>query len=130
MTATGTDPLSYQWRFNSADLPGATTSVYTRNNVQPAHMGSYSVVITNSAGGTNSSNAELTLIIPTPFLTTLSAGLIQWQGLSNLPYTVQGKTNLEETNWLTLGTASSAGASVSFTNQAEAPQQFYRVVYP
>jgi endonuclease/exonuclease/phosphatase family metal-dependent hydrolase len=130
VTADGTLPLAYQWRFNSADLPGATTSVYTRDNVQPAHMGSYSVVVTNSAGGTNSLNAELTLIVPPPFLATPSAGVIQWPGLSNLTYTVQVKTNLDETNWITLGTASSAGATVSFTNQAEAPQRFYRVVYP
>ena len=98
--------------------------------MQPAHVGSYSVVVTNSAGGTNSSNAELVLIIPPPSLTTPSAGVIQWQGLSNLSYTVQAKTNLDETNWMTLGTASSPGAGVSFTNQTEAPQRFYRVVYP
>jgi hypothetical protein len=130
VTADGTLPLAYQWRFNSADLPGATTSAYTRDNVQPAHVGSYSVLVTNSGGGTNSSNAELALIVPPPSLTTPSAGVIQWQGLSNLSYTVQAKTNLEETNWMTIGTASSPEAGVSFTNQAEAPQRFYRVVYP
>jgi hypothetical protein len=93
-------------------------------------VGSYSVLVTNSAGGTDSSMAELTLIVPAPFLTTPSAGVIQWQGLSNLLYRVQGTTNLNETNWLTLGTASTVGTSVSFTNPTEAPQRFYRVIYP
>jgi endonuclease/exonuclease/phosphatase family metal-dependent hydrolase len=130
VTATGTEELIYQWRFNSADLPGATSSVYTRHNVQPAHMGSYSVIVTNSAGYTASSTAELTLVVPPPFLTTPSPGLILWQGLSNLSYTVQAKASLDETNWVTLGTASSPGESISFTNQADAPRRFYRVTYP
>ncbi|TAL05569.1 MAG: hypothetical protein EPO07_03345, partial [Verrucomicrobia bacterium] len=48
--AGGTAPLSYQWRFASTDIGGATNSSYTRSNAQPAHAGSYVVVITNSAG--------------------------------------------------------------------------------
>ena len=130
VTATGTDPLSYQWRFNSADLSGATTSVYTRGNVQPADMGSYSVVVSNSARAVTSSNAMLRLIVPSPTMVMQSPQLLQWQGLSNLTYTVQARTNLEDTNWTTVGTASAPGANISFTNQADAPQRFYRVVYP
>ncbi|HOX56136.1 MAG TPA: immunoglobulin domain-containing protein [Candidatus Paceibacterota bacterium] len=61
VTATGTAPLGYQWRFNSAPIAGATGSAYTRASVQAAHAGSYSVVITNSAGSTNSANAVLTV---------------------------------------------------------------------
>ena len=69
VTATGTLPLSYQWLFNGADIPGATTSSYTRNNAQPTDEGSYSVVITNMAGSVTSSNAILTLNVP-PVITT------------------------------------------------------------
>ena len=130
VAADGTPPLAYQWRFAATPLAGATTSAYARSNVQPEHLGSYSVVVTNAAGSTNSSSAELSLIVPAPVLTSPAAGLLQWQGLSNLSYTVQAKTHLEETNWLTLGTASAPGVSISFTNQADALQRFYRVVYP
>jgi len=61
VTASGTAPLSYQWRFNTAPIAGATDSSYTRNNVQVADAGSYSVVITNTAGSTNSADAVLTV---------------------------------------------------------------------
>jgi hypothetical protein len=57
-------------------------------------------------------------------------GLIEWQGLSNFSYTVQGKTNIDDTNWTTLGTASSPTVDISFTNQPDAAQQFYRVTVP
>ena len=48
VTATGSAPLSYQWRFNSTSLSGATASTYTVTNAQPTNAGSYSVVVTNS----------------------------------------------------------------------------------
>ena len=42
-------------------MTNATDSILTITNVQPANAGSYSVVINNSAGSTNSSNAFLTV---------------------------------------------------------------------
>jgi hypothetical protein len=67
--ASGTAPLSYQWRFNGANIVGATGSSYTRNNVQTNDTGNYSVVITNSVNTIVSSNATLTVIVP-PSITT------------------------------------------------------------
>ena len=67
VTATGTEPLSYQWRLYGTNISGATTSSYTRNSVQPADAGPYSVVVTNIVGSVTSSNAILTVetvIIP------------------------------------------------------------------
>lgn len=129
--ADGTPPLSYQWRFNLADINGATAASYTRSNVQPAQIGNYSVIVSNSAGFTTSSNAALTLIIPQPVLTTSGAGVLQWAGLSNLNYTVQSSTNLATTNWTTLGTAASPDGVIWFTNApATETQRYYRVVYP
>ena len=61
VTATGTAPLSYQWRFNSSSIAGATDSSYTRANAQTNDAGAYSVVVTNSAGSVVSSNATLTV---------------------------------------------------------------------
>ncbi|HYG34280.1 MAG TPA: immunoglobulin domain-containing protein, partial [Clostridia bacterium] len=57
--AGGTPPLSYQWRFKGADLPGATTSSFTITNVQPAVLGNYSVLVTNSGGSILSPDAPL-----------------------------------------------------------------------
>jgi pectate lyase len=60
--ATGSDPLNYQWYYNTNTvLTNATDSTLTINNVQPANAGVYSVVVNNLAGSTNSSSAILTL---------------------------------------------------------------------
>lgn len=69
VTATGTAPLSYQWRFKGTNVSGATTSSYTRSNVQSTNAGNYSVVISNSVGSVTSANAALFINAP-PELTT------------------------------------------------------------
>ena len=50
VTATGTAPLTYQWRFNDADLAGRTGTNLVLSNIQPANLGSYTVVVTNASG--------------------------------------------------------------------------------
>ncbi len=59
VTATGTAPLGYQWRFNDTNISGATASTYTRSNTTPADAGNYSVVVSNAAGAVASTDAAL-----------------------------------------------------------------------
>ncbi len=59
VTAFGSAPLSYQWRFNGVDLPGATNSTYKVSNAQPANAGAYQVAVKNSVGTTLSAIANL-----------------------------------------------------------------------
>jgi len=62
VSATGTAPLSYQWRKNGANISGATSSSYTTPATTTADSGStFSVVVTNSAGSATSNNATLTV---------------------------------------------------------------------
>jgi Immunoglobulin domain/Immunoglobulin I-set domain len=61
-SATGTAPMSYQWRKNGASITGATSSSYTTPATTTADSGStFSVVVTNSAGSASSNNATLTV---------------------------------------------------------------------
>jgi hypothetical protein len=88
VVANGTPPLSYQWRFNGADIPGAISSTFTRNNVEPAHAGIYSVFVWNTAGNATSSGATLTVIQPD----TDSDGLPDWWELKYFGGLAQGDT--------------------------------------
>jgi hypothetical protein len=60
--ATGSTPLSYQWRLNSVALSGATSSSYTTNNAQTNNSGSYTCVVTNSYGSITTSVASVTVL--------------------------------------------------------------------
>ena len=57
------DP-TFQWRKNGVDIPGATDSTLTITSVTPSDAGTYSVVVTNSAGSATSDDATLTVTDP------------------------------------------------------------------
>lgn len=79
VNATGTAPLTYQWQFGAFAILGATNSSLTLSNVGPDDAGSYSVVVGNAWGATNSSAAVLSIIktlaiIAQPLNVTVTAG--------------------------------------------------------
>jgi hypothetical protein len=64
IVTTGTDPRSYQWRFNGVPVPGATGTSYTRTDVQSANdQGTYDVVITNTVAPYSASSTLCVLTI-------------------------------------------------------------------
>ncbi len=69
VTASGTAPLSYQWRKDGASISGATSSIYTIPSVVLSDAGSYDVVVSNAYGSVNSNTATLTV---NPITTSLS----------------------------------------------------------
>ena len=62
VAATGTAPLSYQWRKNGTAISGATSSSYTTPATTSADNGAqFTVVATNTAGSVTSNAATLTV---------------------------------------------------------------------
>ncbi len=59
--ATGTLPLTYQWRKDGVDLPGATTATLTLTRLSSTSAGAYTVAVGNSLGSTTSAPAKLIL---------------------------------------------------------------------
>jgi hypothetical protein len=63
VTAAGTG-LTYQWKRNGADIPGATAATYTTPAASFADNGAqYTVAISNAGGTVTSSAAQLTLTL-------------------------------------------------------------------
>ncbi len=81
VTATGTTPFGYRWRFNGLNISGATASNYSRTNAQCTNAGSYDVVVTNIAGSVTSGVASLTVISP-PTITVQPQGQTRAQSTS------------------------------------------------
>jgi len=67
VVAAGTGPISYQWEYNSSDLPGQTATNLVLNNVQTNQAGAYRVRVTNPLGSVLSSVASLTVLLPPTF---------------------------------------------------------------
>ena len=114
VTATGTAPLDYQWRFNGVDIFDATASSYTKTGVQSADAGSYSVVVDNSAGSVTSANAVLSVNVP-PSITTQPASQTVNAG-STVTFTVAASGTAPLSYQWTFNGANIAGATTaSFT---------------
>jgi hypothetical protein len=52
-------PVSHQWFFNGAAIPGATTASLSISNVQIASLGRYFVVVSGPGGNAASENADV-----------------------------------------------------------------------
>ncbi len=62
VAARSASPLTYQWRFNGADIPGATGTNITIVNAEPGHAGIYTVRVTNARGSVVSQPATITIM--------------------------------------------------------------------
>lgn len=62
VAATGVPAVSYQWRKNGQQVPGATGRSFVFNPAQASDAGNYDVVISNGVGAVTSSTAGLRVI--------------------------------------------------------------------
>jgi hypothetical protein len=61
--ASGINPIHYQWRFNGADVPGATNTTLALTNCQLSDAGIFDVAVSNSFGPVASAPAALGILI-------------------------------------------------------------------
>src|SRR5439155_3747136 len=88
-------PLVYRWRFNGANISGATNSALAFPAVSLANQGSYSVVVSNFSGAVTSAVAQLVVSVPVLVLNDASGPesssldfRLDIQPTSSLPITV------------------------------------------
>ena len=61
VVASGTSPLTYDWKKDGTSIIGATNATYTIGSAATTAAGSYTVVVSNSAGSVTSTAASLTV---------------------------------------------------------------------
>jgi hypothetical protein len=70
--------MTYQWRFNDVDIPGATTSTLTLQNIQNANSGNYQVLVTDGIGTVRSDIAVVVaLTAPIVIQAPLSQSVVE-----------------------------------------------------
>ena len=91
VTVTGTGPFSYRWRFNGANLPGATNAAFILPSVTTNLSGAYSVLVGNYEGAVTSDTASVAITsftgtLETPGLAWTTGGDAPWFSQTNITY--------------------------------------------
>jgi uncharacterized repeat protein (TIGR03803 family) len=104
VAVSGTAPFSYQWYFDGAPLSYGTNATLTLTNFSPAAAGSYSVAVSNAAGGVASQSFTVSGAAAPP-----SIGIAMESKLPVLVWpasatnsVLQMATNLAAGHWLTV----------------------------
>ncbi|PTY05504.1 hypothetical protein DB347_14080 [Opitutaceae bacterium EW11] len=63
VTATADSPLTYQWRHDTQNIPGANSATLSISDVTDYYAGSYTVVVTAGGVSVASVNAQLTVLV-------------------------------------------------------------------
>jgi len=144
VSATGIPAPTYQWLQNGTNAPYATANspTLTIPNAQPTDAGTFSVIVSNSAGTVTSASATLTVIQLVP--PTVSDPLVlgdgnfqfNFTGGTGQNYRVWASTNVAltpiTTTWNLLDSGTFGGSPVIFTDiqATNFPQRFYILTVP
>ena len=122
VVATGSAPLSYQWRRNGTAIPGATSASYTTPSQSTSDNGAtFSVVISNGSGNVTSRAARLTVTAAAsaPAITTQPADQsIHGGQTATFSVVATGSAPLSY-QWRRNGTAIPGATSASYTTPAQ-----------
>ncbi|MBI5688898.1 MAG: immunoglobulin domain-containing protein [Verrucomicrobia bacterium] len=129
--ATGSPTPGYQWRKDGVAINGATTATLSLTGVQAANAGTYTVVVSNTAGSLTSGAAVLTVTPATsagPVITSQPASQHVTAGTS-VAFTVAATGAGLTYQWLKDGTvlAGATGATLSLGSATASAMGFYAV---
>ena len=132
VTATGTPPLTYQWRFFGTNLIGQTATNLVLTNVTPANAGNYTVVVSGS-GSITSSVAQLRVLAP-PATVPMSLARASTQfslavaSYTNVNYTLEYVTAIGNSWSNASATVPGTGGAISLQDSlATNSMRFYRI---
>ncbi|MFZ3093759.1 immunoglobulin domain-containing protein [Methanothrix sp.] len=120
--ASGTEPLSYQWKKNGENIPGANTNRYLISSILPADEGDYSLAVINVCGLAESGAIHISVrsrpkILVQPISQTVCTGSLvsfEVQVAGNESYTYQWQKD-----GLNITAANAAVLSISAANSTD-----------
>jgi hypothetical protein len=121
VTATGTAPLTYQWKKDGTSIPGATNSALNIGTAASADAGSYTVVVNNVTNIPVTSSAAVLTVSATPIapgiVTQPQPETIALGGTATFSVAASGTTPLSY-QWRKDGVNLANGSGVSGANSA------------
>ena len=134
VVATSSSPITYQWRFNDVDIPGANNSTLTLTNVQEEQAGNYLVVVTDAVGSIRSDVAVLRVVVPMAVVVQPRSISAPLGGVATFSLEVRGSPLPFGFNWfrgpnsVVSNTTFSTKSFLTLSNVQAADASFYRAV--
>lgn len=129
--ASGIPAPAFQWQYNGANLPGATSATLTLPNLQPTQNGQYRVVVSNFIGSSASSPATLIVTEGIHFTTAPIVGgqlPLHVTGTPGRTIRIESSSNLINWSEVTSLLLSGGEGSLNQNINGGAAQQFFRAV--
>lgn len=114
VVATGTAPLSYQWKKGDVAISGATSATYVINPVASSDAGSFTVTVSNVAGSVTSDVATLTTNLVAQTI-TFNPPATKTFGDASFAVTATSDSGLPVTVSVLSGPATITGGTVTFS---------------
>jgi hypothetical protein len=121
VAATGTAPMTYQWKKNSTAITGATSSTYSTMTTTSDNGTQFSVVLSNAAGSAASNPATLTVntVAVAPAITTQPVSKTITAGQTATFSVAASGTSPMTYQWTKNSIVISGATSSSYTTPAE-----------
>lgn len=134
VTASGAEPLSYQWAFNGLPLAGETTSTLVRSGVDSRSAGTWSVVVADSNGGKSTGGpVEVTVENTNPALRWVDAGIgavpaLEVVSIPGRIYRLESTGSLADGVWTEVNSVTASDSATRWTIGAQTEvSRFWRV---
>jgi hypothetical protein len=118
VTATGTSPLTYQWKKNGTAINGAISATYTTPATAASdNNAAFTATVTNSVSSVTSSAATLTVNVPPSITAQPASKTVNAGQTATFSVTATGTGTLTY-QWKKNGAAISGATSASYTTPA------------
>jgi hypothetical protein len=132
VSGSGSTPMTFQWLKDGVNISGAVNSMLVLNNIQTNQSGLYKAVLANNFGSKTSAVATVSVAGPPRLLSVSRAtnGVAQviLEGISGHVYELLSSSNLNGSNWTTVGRLTNASGNPLFIDNSATnkPLRFYR----
>ena len=99
VSASSSKPLTFKWRRNGVDLPGATQSSLTLESLLPADGGLITAVVSDGGNAVESMPARLVVLRIESVVKLLDSALFHFESVAGALYAIEFTTNLASNVW-------------------------------
>lgn len=129
VVASGTPPLTYQWKHAGTNLPSATAATFSVAHATEENAGLYQVVVSSGTNSVTSAEAAVEVRVR-PLLSIANYAGITVTGVQGSHYRIEAVENAGDSNWQGLDTVTVVDGPAFWVDKStpQHPRRIYRAI--